>query len=73
MVAGGGADGEGGVGETAVGVAIAGRGLPAVGFDWLPSNIPTIQPTMAAGMRSATRTDRRSILVPGVRWVTNLL
>jgi hypothetical protein len=73
MVAIGEADGEGAVGETRVGVAVAEGGALTVGFDWLPSHVPTIQPTIAAGIRSATRTDRWPILVPGVPWVTNLL
>ena len=45
------------------------------GFCWLepPSIVPITKPTIAAGTRSATRTDRRPILVPDVCSVTNLL
>jgi hypothetical protein len=77
MVAVGEADVEG-AGEVAtlvvgVDVGVGVGEVLAVGFDAPPRSVPTIQPTITAGTRSATRTDCWPILVPGVPWVTNLL
>jgi hypothetical protein len=43
------------------------------GVDELPSKVPITKPTIAAGTRSATRTDRWPILVLDLCSVTNLL
>ena len=43
------------------------------GLDELPSKVPMTKPTIAAGTRSATRTDRWPILVPDLCSVTDLL
>src|SRR6185503_10031133 len=57
----------------AVGVGVGGGEGLAAGFDAPPRSVPTIQPTMTAGTRSATRIDRWPILVRGCCSVTNLL
>ena len=43
------------------------------GLEELPSKVPMTKPTIAAGTRSATRTDRWPILVLDLCSVTNLL
>ena len=60
------------VGDATLGVA-AGVGDGPGGVDELPSKVPMTKPTIAAGTRSATRTDRWPILVSDLCSVTNLL